>query len=210
MTARALLVLVGTAAITASIAVPLGTGAESASRIIDRTVVCQTAGVGYPDVVRFMNVSAEPGSAARDAGPRAFIGNPAGGESGVSAAVSTRSAFGPLAAGGLWLSRCQRSPIRVRLSGSGLQGGPTDPFGASYRCNIPAKIVIRVRGVFKRPTALARDPRSPSVDVAKGEVATGYIAVVTERGRKPVVFASVHDATGVARLFVARSRCRGP
>jgi hypothetical protein len=35
----------------------------------------------------------------------------------------------------------------------------------------------------------------------------GYIAVATLRGRKPIAFLSVHDATGKARLFVARSRC---
>jgi hypothetical protein len=194
------------------LAAPIAGGTESATRIIDRTVICRTAGVGYPDTVRIMHVSANPSSPARDTTPRVHIGNPAGGDPGVSAALSIGSAFGPLSAGGMWLSRtrCLRTAIRVSFSGRGLKGGQTDPFGDSYRCDIPARVVIRVRAVFKRPTVLARDPRSPSVDVARGQLAQGYLAVTAQRGREPIVFASVDDASGNARLFVARSRCKGP
>ena len=67
---------------------------------------------------------------------------------------------------------------------------------------------MRVRANFKRPTGFARDPRyTASLIFAKGQIARGYLAVTTLRGRKPIAFASVNDATGTARLFVAPSDC---
>jgi hypothetical protein len=68
---------------------------------------------------------------------------------------------------------------------------------------------MRVRANFKRPTGFARDQRfTPSLIFAKGPIATGYLAIATANGRKPLAFASVNDASGKARLFVAPSRCR--
>jgi len=68
---------------------------------------------------------------------------------------------------------------------------------------------MRVRADFKRPTGFSRDPAvTDSLIFAKGQIATGYFAVTTLRGRKPLVFASVNAATGKARLFVAASRCQ--
>jgi hypothetical protein len=37
---------------------------------------------------------------------------------------------------------------------------------------------------------------------------SGYLAVTTARGRGPLVFGSVNDASGRASLFISRSRCR--
>ena len=68
---------------------------------------------------------------------------------------------------------------------------------------------MRVRADFKRPNGFARDPGyAASLIFAKGQIATGYLAITTLRGREPVAFASANDATGKARLFVAPSRCR--
>jgi hypothetical protein len=68
---------------------------------------------------------------------------------------------------------------------------------------------MRVRANFKRPTGFARDQRfTPALTLAKGSITTAHLAVTTVRGRKPVAFATVNDASGEARLFVARSRCR--
>jgi hypothetical protein len=209
VTARGLLALVA-AAIVAFVPVSIGQGAELASRIIDRTVVCRTVGVGYPDAVRFMNVSAEPFQhlGGAPAAPWLSVSNAGpGGNPGVGAGIRT-GPWGNEASGFVSLSRtrCTRTSVRVLLSRSGLRGGPTQPFGDSYRCDLPATVLIRVRADFKRPIALRRD--SPSVLIARGQITTGYLAVTTLRGRKPIVFASVHDATGKARLFVAPSRCR--
>jgi hypothetical protein len=67
---------------------------------------------------------------------------------------------------------------------------------------VPGKVLIRVRALFKRPTAFKRDPRFDQA-VASGEITTGYVAVRTLRGRKPISFASVHGPSGTARIFAA-------
>jgi hypothetical protein len=198
------------AAIGALLAAPLGDGAEQASRIIDRTVVCRTVGVGYPDAVRFMNVSAEPAQqlGGAPAPPWLFFRNAGSGDDGVSASIRT-GPYGNDPSGYVSLSRrCTRTRVRVPLSSRGLRGGPTEPFGDNYRCELPAAVLIRLRADFRRPAALRPDPRSPSIFTAKGQITIGYLAVATARGRNPIAFASAHDASGKARLFVAASRCR--
>jgi hypothetical protein len=127
---------------------------------------------------------------------------------GVDAGVRTGPASGHHT-GALWFTRtrCQRTKIRVPLSSRGLRGGPAGPSGEGWRCDAPAVVLIRVRAVFKRPTALSRDARAPWLSVARGPITTGAVAITTLRGRKPMFFASVNDATGEARAFVAPSRC---
>jgi hypothetical protein len=49
--------------------------------------------------------------------------------------------------------------------------------------------------------------RDGDVLVANGRIDAVYLAVATLPGRKPLAFASVNDATGKARIFVARSGC---
>jgi hypothetical protein len=209
---RAGVCLVGSMAATgALLASPVRGGGEQAARVIDRTVVCRTAGVGYPDAVRFMNVSAEPSQqlGGAPAPPWLFFSNPGSGDdAGVSVSMRT-GPYGNDASGFVSLSRrCTRTRVRVPLSSRGLRGGPTEPFGDNYRCDLPATVLIRVRADFRRPAALRPDPRSPSVFTAKGQITTGYLAVAAARGRKPIAFASAHDASGKATLFVAPSRCR--
>lgn len=46
--------------IVALFAAATGSGAEAATRIVDRTLVCPMVGIGYPDSVRFLRVSAHP------------------------------------------------------------------------------------------------------------------------------------------------------
>ena len=208
--ARAAALIACALLIGAALSLERGQATPAASRIIDRTVVCRTVGVGYPDAVRFMNVSAEPFQhlGGAPAAPWLSISNAGpGGESGVGAGIRT-GPWGNDASGFVSLSRtrCKTTSVRVPLSSAGLRGGPTQPFGDNYRCDLPATVLIRVRADFKRPTALRRDSRS--VLIARGRITTGYLAVTTQRGRKSIVFASAHDASGKARLFVAPSRCR--
>jgi hypothetical protein len=204
-------VAVAVAATGTLLAAQIGTGAESASRIIDRTVVCRTVGVGYPDAVRFMNVSAEPFQhlGGSPTGPWLSVSNSGSGDPGVGASIRT-GPYGSDPSGYVSLSRtrCTRTSIRVPLSSRGLRGGPTQPFGDNYRCDLPARVLIRIRADFTRPTALRPDLRSPAALIAKGQITTGYLAVATLVGRKPIVFASAHEPSGKARLFVAPSRCR--
>jgi hypothetical protein len=197
---------VGVAGATAAVvvgalfAVPMGNGTESASRIIDRTLVCPMGGVGYPDTVRFLDAQAAP--RLGDSAPNGGVYNAPAAADGVIADLKTGPDFGQ-GAGWVRLKGCTPSRLRIRLSSRGLTGGPT-ALGDRQKCEVPARVLVRVRAVFKRPVTLRR---TEGMVVANGTIATGYVAVATLPGRKPLVFASFNDATGKARLFVARSRC---
>jgi hypothetical protein len=128
----------------------------------------------------------------------------------VRASVST-GPHGRQVSGSVVLNQEQCAPttLRIPLSARGLRGGPAEPRPIPYQCDVPTKVLMRVRADFKRPTGFARDPlSSPALIFAKGPIATAYLAITTLRGRKPVAFASVNDTTGKARLFVDPTRCR--
>jgi hypothetical protein len=193
--------LVGSvAAIGALLASPARGGGEQASRIIDRTLVCPMSGVGYPDPARFLDAQAIP--RLGDSSPHAGVYNAPSAADGVYADFKTGPDFGR-GAGWVRLKGCTASRLRVRLSSRGLTGGPT-ALGDRQKCEVPARVLIRLRAVFKRAVTLRR---TEGMLVARGSIATGYLAVATLPGRKPLVFASVGNATGKARLLVSRSSC---
>jgi hypothetical protein len=203
----------GAVAIGSLVASSVGTGAESASRIIDRTLVCRPAGTGHPDPVRFVNVYAEPFQPSVGGAPSppwASVSNPGAGDLGVHVSIRT----GPYSSnptGAVWLSRrpCRRTKIHVSFSSKGLEGGMTGPAGDRYQCDVSAKVLIRVRAQFERPTRFVRDARFPSpTDIARGPISTGYLIVTSVRGRTPIFFATLNGKTGKARAFAAQSRCR--
>lgn len=188
------------------LAVPVGNSAESASRIIDRTVVCQMPGEGFPDSTRFMSVAAIPRHERTTSPPLISISNGPSFE--LRAQIRTRAA-GRKTTGSLTLSRMQCTPasFQLRFSTRRLTEQPPKRFGYSYRCNIPSAVAVRVRATFRRPTGFTRDPVTPSLVRARGEIATGYLLVTALPVRRPLAFASVDDASGEARLFVARPAC---
>jgi hypothetical protein len=181
--------------------VPIASGAESATRVIDHTAVCQMPGVGYPDATRFMTVS------ALTRPPWIIVSNGPNYETRVSMRTGPG---GRKPTGSLTLHRTQCAPatLRVRFSTKGLRGGGATRLGRSHQCDVPSAVLIRVRATFTRPTGFSRDPLTPSVVRARGMIATGYLAVTTVRGSRPLAFASVNNARGSAHLFVAPSRCR--
>jgi hypothetical protein len=195
----------GAVAIAGFVAISPATGTPSASRIIDRTLICPMVGVGYPDSIRVLYVSASPFHPAFEHAARASVRNGGGGGPSVSAGVQTGP--GPGHTGLAWLNRtgCRSTTIRIQLSARALKPGTTER--SEYACDVPARVLIRVRAVFERPTAFTVDPRSPHYTFARGDIATGHVAVATLRGRKPIFFASAHDASGKVRIFVAPSRC---
>jgi hypothetical protein len=193
--------LVGSAAaIGALLAAPLGDGAEHASRIIDRTLVCPVSGVGYPDPARFMEAQASP--RLGDTSPSAGVYSTPGAANGVIADFKTGPDFGR-GTGWVRLQGCTASSVRIRLSSRGLIGGPT-PLGDRHQCEVPARVLVRLRAVFTRPVGLRREQR---MLIARGRITTGSVAVTTLAGRRPIFFASVNDVTGKARIFVPRSGC---
>lgn len=190
------------------------TRAVTAFRIIDRTLVCRVSGIGYPESVRFVNVSASPYNPDFDVAPYIGVSEGAVGEPGWLTYLRT----GPAGeqnqepTGRATLPRTGRGPcvstrLRVPLSSKGLTGGPIGEDPKRYECDVPAKVLVRVRAIFKRPTVFRVDPRFPDFQDAKGNIAVGYVAATSLRGRKPLAFASVQDEGNKASIFVARSRC---
>jgi hypothetical protein len=203
--------LTAVAAATASIEAQ---SPSTASRIIDRTLVCRMTGIGYPDSLRYMTVSATPYEATTNTSPQISASNGTQGIPGAGVYVRTGPAgrenetpTGEVSMTRKQTGRCANTRLRVRLSSRGLVGGPTGPDRKWYRCDVPAKVLVRVRAVFTRPTAFTVDQRFRDTENARGIIKTGYIAVTTLSGRKPIAFASAQHATGKARIFVARSGC---
>jgi hypothetical protein len=178
------------------------------SRIIDRTLVCRMGGTGFPDPIRFMTATASPRNQGLGLPPILSAHNGPSGEGGTSAFVQTGPAPGHATGYVSWSrTRCTTTKLRLALSSKELRGVSTEPDGESYDCDVPARILIRVRAVFTRLTRFARDPQSPWLSVARGTVTTGYLAVATMPRRKPLTFSAANHTTGKARLFVAPS-CR--
>jgi hypothetical protein len=185
----------------------------SAARVIDRTLVCEMPGEGFPDQIRFMTVTARPRNQPQpgDARPRRIpppltaVSN--GRREELRAFVRT-AGEGDEPTGLVVLSRshCRTSKLRVRLSAKGLRGGPTGRNGDSYRCDVPTRVLLRVRAEFTRPAAFSPDAEFPSELVAKGRIATAYVATTTLRGGA-IALTSVSDTTGKARAFTAPDRC---
>jgi hypothetical protein len=197
-------------AVGALLAAAVGSGASDAFRIVDRTLVCPMVGVGHPDSVRVLTVSARSYDVFYDYPPSANMSNGWAGGSSSPISVAVRTGPGPGPAdntGAVWLprTRCERSSRRVKFSSARLKAALPDR--EHYRCDVPARVLIRIRAVFARPTAFSRDPRSPTFAVAKGQIAEASIAAATVRGRTPLAFASVNHSSGKARMFVSSSVC---
>jgi hypothetical protein len=204
---RAVLPVVAGAAAAFVAAPSVVPAAPTASRIVDRTVVCRMLGSGFPDAVRFLRSTATPDLPESNAPPSANITN---GDESVAPVVGAglRSGRGTAAITGEARiseqrgTRCTRAKLRIPLSTRGLVGGAAGEIGTSYRCTVPAKVIIRVRAVFTRPTTVRFDARFGQV-VARGDIAIGYVAAATFRGRTPIVLASVNGARGTASIFAA-------
>jgi hypothetical protein len=192
---------VAASTIGALLAASAGNGAESASRIVDLALVCKTVGTGYPDPVRSMDVGASPrlGSNA----PTFHVSNgptPAG----IQVNLWTGPYYGK-PSGLLFAtrSRCVTTRSRAPFATRGLRGGQT-VLGNRYKCDVPARVLVRVRAVFKRPVTLGR---TRDEFLGRGDMSTATLAVAAVSGRRPIVYASAHDEPARASIFVARSAC---
>ena len=192
----------------------------TASRVIDRTIICRVPGIGFPDTVRVLGVGGERRRVGgSSSSPRPFVFPPRigvstaqlSGEGEGGFAVSIRAGpdgnerYGVVA---LPRTGCKSTSTRGPLASRGLVGGPLRAFQEGYRCDAPARVVVRVRATFSQPTVLRPDPQFRSNLVARGEIVTGSLAVAAAGSRKPIVLASVQDKGGAVRLFVSSSRCR--
>lgn len=175
---------------------------QTRSHILDRTVSCRVQGVGAPDPARYITASAFPrrGQGTAAASPLNQVIH-AQGDAGFDVSFTIHPA------GAAWINRsmCTPAKAKVALSSRGLRGGRT-PFGEQQRCEVPARILIRIRTVFTRPFALRSDPDARYRFVARGRIVTGSIAVATPQ-RKPIAFATADDATGRATIFASPTLC---
>jgi hypothetical protein len=196
-------------AITAALALGSADGTVAglqASRVVDRTVVCQMPGEGFPDSTRFMSLAAMRGNRRSGAFPLMNVGN---GPSGELRALVMTGPTGRYRTGSVVLNRteCATTNLRIPLTAQGLRAGLVKP-STSYRCDVPDSVLIRVRADFIRPTGFTSDPESPFAISARGRITTAYLAVTTVRSRKPLAFMSVHEPTGRVRVFTSASCAR--
>jgi hypothetical protein len=174
---------------------------QTRSHIFDRTVSCRVEGEGAPGPARYITASAFP-RRGKGQGQVPFVYvHHSEGEGGFSIGF----AISPQ--GRAWVNRslCTATGLRVELSSRELQGGRT-PFGEQQRCDVPARILIRIRAVFTRPVAFRTDPRARYQRHAPGRIVSGSLAVATLE-RKPIAFATADDASGRAAIFASPSRC---
>jgi hypothetical protein len=107
-----------------SVLVAAPVAATAATKVVDRTVLCEPAGIGYPESVRILGASVQPQASRGGAlqPPLAYVYTPQGGE-GVTAGLRTRKGSGPAyTTGAVWLdeARCRLT----RPACSPLRNGP--------------------------------------------------------------------------------------
>ncbi|MEX0807612.1 MAG: hypothetical protein WD044_02685, partial [Dongiaceae bacterium] len=206
------LVVASTSAGTADSAPrPNATAAPSASTVIDRTVSCAITRGGTREIdVRAQSGTRLFGDRSKwKSLPGASFGDPRSASptsSHVYAYVSAgwpppRQSGLPLRTDTLAYSiECRPSSAPVPLSTVGLSGGAASPNGDEHDCVVAAKILVRIRGVYRTPTSLKRSRDS---FVARGPVKEGYLAIRTLSGDQ-IALATVLES-GRARLFVGDS-----
>lgn len=183
--------------------------AGSATRLVDRTLVCNA---GFANGTRSITVSAVSGN-RRDGKLESLghltvttPGNP----------VPTQGNFLPTLAGvsagwpppppfqsdgiGYEVKHCKPSRAQVRLSSRGLVGGAVDAFLEETKCRTPKTVYVRLRVTFAEPVKLELSKKKDFVS-ALGRVRRGEIAVRTPAGR-PLAYGEVLDSAKT-RLFTA-------
>ena len=178
-----------------------GMGAESASRIVDRTLLCRMTGVGYPDPARLLRIGAATYDAANSDLPSSISITNGGADSGTNIQIATGSDDqAPRGYVHHGQTTCSATSIRIPLSRRSLSGGPI-PFSKSFDCDVSPRILVRVQGIFERPPRLTRDG-------ASGDLVHGYLAVATFPDRKPIVFTSIGGGSQQTKVFVSATRCK--
>jgi hypothetical protein len=89
-----------------------------------------------------------------------------------------------------------RSP--VPLSAAGLRGGAAAPLGDELECDVPRRVLVRIRAVLESRASLhGREFESVHVPVREAELAVRTV------GGKPMTYATVSQS-GKATLFTAK------
>ncbi|HUH14457.1 MAG TPA: hypothetical protein VML35_01070 [Gaiellaceae bacterium] len=192
---------------------PSTSAATAPTRVIDRTFVCTVA----PHVgVRFFEVSAVTGFRDPDE-PKRWRWAAGAEIEGARLGFASSRAGAPMERLTRWLyvdpETCKAASGRVLLSPRGLVGGAasqlqgTTTVGSdSYRCVTPRRFLLRVRAVFRTPTALrvqhlfAKRWLTTSTAAVATEV---KLAARTEAG-KQLAYTEIFQS-GKARLFASKT-----
>jgi hypothetical protein len=164
------------------------------SRVIDRTLLCSTRMQGG---IQMVTVHASPMRQRPVQDEASFYVS--SGYVGGLVGASTNSLT-------IYPDACKETAARVPLEAGKLPSRPPGPDGRTFKCEVPLRVLVRVRAVFREATSLERNPPpAPGYDArlaARGEVSLASLAVRTTGGR-PLAFATV-SGSGRARLFVSR------
>jgi hypothetical protein len=178
-------------------------GAESASRIVERTLVCNVPEQdAFPDPIRFVSASAVPKRNNWSASISAFTLEGEG-DADFAAGLTTgpvpRNPTGYVA----WsrAPQCSRSSRHVPFSTAGLEGWSTLS-AKIVKCDTPAKVLIHLRAVFTKPVTIGLDTRTNQV-TAKGNITNGQLVVATLKGKR-LAYAAADGGTGKVKLFSAK------
>jgi hypothetical protein len=93
---------------------------------------------------------------------------------------------------------CNPSRATFPFTTAGLRGGAAAPLGAEYECEVPRRVLVRVRAVVPSPASLrGREFKSIHMAVREAKLA------VRTQGGKPLAYAEVSES-GKARLLTAK------
>jgi hypothetical protein len=195
---------------------------QSAGSVIDRTYSCASGFVGG---LRQVEARAHSGSRVRSEWrklPYAVIasgglarsdvvGPPQNSVAWIAAGKPSlgttlddeRSSFNARVGGTIGVNRDLCSPVSARLplTRRGLVGGAVGNRSATFDCEVPRRMLVRVRAVVDGGTALREYGRVFRTTSAPASVAV--LSIATPAGRA-VAYADVFDS-GKARLFTARA-----
>jgi len=190
---RAPIVFVAIVGVAATLLSPAGARPE-ASRIVDRTFLCESGFVG--------------GLYRLDVNSQYSTGQGSS-ELTVYSSVTRdmyESPLGALSSSGLAIhrERCVPTKGALKLSTTGMRGGAVPPLGTASTCETPRRVLLRVRAVFERPVTPRTSKRFgfPQL-IAEGSVKEAALAIGTRAG-KAIAYLSVTGAEH-ARLFTVRT-----
>jgi hypothetical protein len=179
---------------------------QTASRVVDRTLLCRT---GYSGGARLVLINAR--SAARQGDrldwlAQAFVstpGNPLSRQDSQPTLAGMSAGWPPpppLTSGGLGYdnARCGPSRTKVPLTARGLTGGIANAFGEELRCIVGRTVLVHIHATFRQPVAEEPTKAGDYVN-ALGRMDRGQLAVRTAAGAQ-VMYADVAEG-GRTRLF---------
>lgn len=190
---RAAIVFVAIVGVAATLLSPASARVE-ASRIVDRTFLCESGFLGglYQLDVH-SQYAVQQGSSeltVYSSITRNMYESPLGGMSSSGVAIHRE--------------RCVPTKVALKLSTKGMRGGVVPPLGSTATCETPRRVLLRVRAVFEEPVTPRTSERFgfPQL-VAEGSVKKAALAIGTRSG-KAIAYLSV-TGTERAGLFTVRA-----